>query len=83
VEPIEEAPEVELEMNVQETVQIQLDADDAALAQQELDQELDRSLGSVDDESTLQRDNDTSAYVRNAEPVPSAGFLFGQGVLSH
>jgi hypothetical protein len=83
VEPIEEAPEVELEMNVQETVQIQLDADDAALAQQELDQELGRSLGSGDDESSLQRDNDTSAYVRNAEPVPSAGFLFGQGVLSH
>jgi hypothetical protein len=82
VEPTEEAPEVELEMHVQETVQIQLDVDGAALAQQEPHQQLDRSLGFGDDKSSLMGDNNTSAYVRDVEPVPSAGFLFGQGVLS-
>jgi hypothetical protein len=77
--PIEEAPKVELEMNVQETVQIQVDGDDAdALVQEELDQ----SLGSGDDGSSLMGNNDTSAYVRDADPAPSAGFLFGPGILS-
>jgi hypothetical protein len=78
-EQIEEAPEVELEMDVRETVQIQVNADDAdALVQEELDQ----TLGSGDDGSSLMGDNDTSAFVRDAEPAPMAGFLFGPGILS-
>jgi hypothetical protein len=82
LEQMQEAPEVELEMNVQETVQIQLGADDAALAQQELDQEPDRSLGSGDDKSSLRGENELSAFVRDVEPAPLAGFIFGQEVLS-
>jgi hypothetical protein len=79
-EPSSAAPEVELDPSLlQEVVQAQFDADNANA----LEPELDPSSGNYgDDVSPLMGEEEASAMLRDAEPTPSTGFLFGQTLLS-